>query len=276
MTLSKHIVILKTAIVISVLFIAALACAARDILPYYPQIEEGVQNRAVSNLIAGIFPASTNPYISFITLSTALLWALGTLILIYYFFEKTQSVEVNFFIFFVFSLVFEVLRTSIPLRIAFQLPASFLSMSAHILVFWRYFGLSSLLIAGLYSAGLSIEKEENVIFPLFIISVFLSVRIPINTFTYDSSFCLVNGYPMTFKIMEIVVIFLTMLSFFAGAFKSGQKEYYFVGIGSFLVLVGRALLVEGDTYILPVIGLAFLCGGVYFITVYLKKIYLWI
>jgi len=276
MTLSKHLLILKTVIVVSILFIAALVCAGWVILPYYPQIEEGVQNRAVPDVIAGLFPASTNPYISFVTLSAAMLWALGTLILIYYFFEKTQSVEVNFFIFFVFSLAFEVLRASIPLRLAFQLPAFFLTMSAHILVFWRYFGLSSLLIAGLYSAGLSIEKEENVIFPLFIISVFLSMRIPINTFTYDSSFCLVNGYPMTFRVMETVVIVLTTLSFFAGAYKNGLKEYYFVGIGSFLVLIGRALLIEGDTYILPAIGLAFLCGGVYFITVYLRKIYLWI
>jgi len=276
MTLSKHLVILRSGIVLSVLFITVLAVVSWYILPFYPQIEEGVQNRAVPGFLSALFPQTANPYIPFATLSAALLWALGSLIVTFYFFENTQSVEVNFFILFVLSFVFEILRISVPLYLAFNLPVVFLKASAHILMFCRYFGLLSLFIASLYAAGLSIEKEENVILPLFIITIFISIRIPVNIFTYDSSFCLVNSYPVTFRIVETVISALTTLSFFASAIKSGLKEYYFTGIGAFFVLTGRSLLIEGDTCILPATGLLLLCAGVYFITTCLRKIYLWI
>jgi hypothetical protein len=190
-------------------------------------------------------------------------------------FEKTQSVEVHFLIFFVFSLVFEAARLGIPARIAFNLPGILLSFVARTLIFFRYFGMFSLFTASLYSAGLKIDKEENVIFPLIIITLFLSMSLPINTFTFDTTLCLANGYPLVFRVMEYLVAGFSALSFVYGAWKASVKEYYLIAVGTLLAFIGRSILIDADFYLMAATGFILLSGGTWLICYHLRKLYLW-
>ena len=278
MTLSRHTLLLKLGITVA-------ACAAGAILVVSKMTlglcKELVDRAAETGRRAGFpflsdFLPPPEPYAAYLTMIIAVFYALAALILLFYFFEKTQSIEARFFMFFVFSFVFETLRAALPLSMMLNLPGEYIGLSAHTLVFFRYFGVFSLFCASLHSAGLKTEKEENIIFPLIVATLFISFRLPINQFTWDTSLYLVNGYPTAFMFLEITVSLLTVFSFFAAATRRAVREYYWVGVGAFFVLVGRAALFYGDTYLQPVLGAIPLAAGTYLICAYLRKIYLWV
>jgi hypothetical protein len=274
MTLSRHIQLLKIWIAFSAFALAGVAAVSWKIMPYFPALIESAQNRSLLPILSNFLPVQTT-YTPFVTVVAAIIYALITLIMIFYMFEKTQSVEVHFLIFFVFSLVFEVLRLGIPVRLAFNISGILLALAARLLVFFRYFGIFSLFVASLYSAGLKIEKEENVLFPLVVITLFLSMSLPINTFTFDTTLCLANGYPIVFRVMEYLVAGLSGLSFFYGAWKTSAKEYCFIGIGALLAFTGRGILIDADFYAMAAVGLVLLSTGTWLICYHLRKLYLW-
>jgi hypothetical protein len=274
MTLSRHIQILKLGIAVAALAFIGVCIISWKIVPLFPNLIKNAQGRSEFSYIINLLPGEA-PYTAYVTVLAALIYALLTLIFIYYLFEKTQSVEVHFFIFFVFSFVFEALRLGIPSRIAFNLPGLLLGFSARTLVFCRFFGVFSLFTASLFSAGLKIEKEEAVLFPLIIITLCLSMTVPINTFTYDTTLCLSNGYPVIFRVMTGLVAFFSALSFFYGAWQSGTKEYYIIGAGALLAFIGRNFLLDADFYLLAAAGFILLGAGSCIICLYLRKLYLW-
>jgi hypothetical protein len=274
MTLSRHVQLLKIGIAFSALALAGVAAISWKIMPLFPYLVKTAQNRSLLPLLRDFLPAQTT-YTPFVTVVAAIIYALITLIIIFYMFEKTQSVEVHFLILFVFSLVFEVARLGIPVRLAFNISGILLTLVARLLVFFRYFGMFSLFIASLYSAGLKIEKEENVLFPLVVITLFLSISLPINTFTFDTTLCLANGYPIVFRVMEYLVAGLSALSFVYGAWKASVKEYYFIGFGTLLAFTGRGILIDADFYAMAAVGFVLLSGGTCLICYHLRKLYLW-
>jgi hypothetical protein len=278
MTLSRHTLLLKLGITVAACATAGILIVSRMTLGLCKEFVERAAEtgrRAGFPFLAGLLPPPA-PYAAYLTIIAAAFYALAALILLFYFFEKTQSIEARFFMFFVFSFVFETLRAALPLSVLLNLPGEYIGLSAHTLVFFRYFGIFSLFCASLYSAGLKTEKEENIIFPLIVITLFISFRLPVNQFTWDTSLYLVNGYPSAFTLLEAAVSLLTVLSFFAGAARRATREYRWVGAGAFLVIVGRAALFYSDTYIQPVLGALPLIAGTYLICAYLRKIYLWV
>jgi hypothetical protein len=274
MTLARHIQILKIGIAVAAAALVGVGVISWKIIPLFPSLIKNAWNRSTFSVIVNLLP-SESPYAAYVTVVASLVYALAMLIFIYYMFEKTQSTEVHFFIFFVLSLLFEILRLSIPSRIAFNLPGILLGFSAHALVFCRFFGMFSLFIASLVASGLKIEKEESLLFPLIIITLCLSIAVPINTFTYDTTLCLANGYPAIFRVMTYLVAFFSTLSFFYGAWHSGTKEYFAVGVGTLLAFLGRGILIDADFYLLAVTGFAMLSAGSCLICLNLRKLYLW-
>jgi hypothetical protein len=265
--------LLKAGFLIAAAAAVTLILLSWKILPYYPDLVAEAQSRSLT-FYEALPPA--DDYASYATIAASIFYALIVLITLFYLFEKTQSVEVHFFFFFVFSFVFEILRIGIPVRLEFNLSGILLGAVAHTLVFFRYFGLFSLFAASLYASGLKIEKEESIILPLIVVTLFLSLGVPVNTFTWDTSLFLANGYPTVFRVLECTIALFTGISFFIGAWARNIKEYYFVGIGSMLAVTGRLFLINGDTYLLPAAGFILLMLGTYLICSYLRKIYLWV
>jgi hypothetical protein len=274
MTLSRHVQILRIGIAVAAAALTGVCVISWKIIPFFPALIKNAQNRSEFSYIINLLPGES-PYAAYVTVMAALVYALVTLIFIYYLFEKTQSSEVHFFIFFVFSFVFEALRLGIPSRVAFNLPGYLLGLSARALVFCRFFGMFSLFIASLFSAGLKIEKEEEVLFPLVIITLCLAMVVPINTFTYDTTLSLANGYPVVFRVMSALVAALSALSFFYGAWQSGLKEYNIIGAGALLAFLGRTFLLDADFYLLAVAGFILLVAGSFLVCFYLRRLYLW-
>ncbi|MDR1596504.1 MAG: hypothetical protein LBR99_02250, partial [Treponema sp.] len=103
MTLSVRNNYFKSGIALSLLSLGITLSVSFVIFPVYPQIDAGAIRSAgfFQSLISPFFKAM--PYVPFVTMVSSVLYALITMIFVYYFFEKTQSPEILFFAFFVVS-----------------------------------------------------------------------------------------------------------------------------------------------------------------------------
>ena len=230
----------------------------------------GIIQKHVNNFAAPM------AYIPFWTMLGAVMYSLISITLIYFFFEKTQSPEIIFFGFFVFSLTFELLRIIIPLKMVFPFPVIYLVNATQVLLFGRYFGLFSLFAASVYAAGFDIQKQRNIFFMLILSSLVIALTVPVDSLVWDTSLKMMSGYSFMFSMVELGIIAAAILTFFVSAFTRGSKTYIFAGLGSLLAYAGRNILINSDSWITPVPGLLFLAAGTWLICSRLHKEYLWL
>jgi hypothetical protein len=136
MTLSGRNAVFKAGIAIAAAGIVMLITAIFTIVPVYPAVSEGITQRApgiIQSFIGRFF--EPNLYVPFVSMIGAGIYALVTLILIHYFFEKTQSPEILFFAFFALSFSFEIIRLMVPLHKIHNISPLYLIMIFRVLLF---------------------------------------------------------------------------------------------------------------------------------------------
>jgi hypothetical protein len=277
MTLSQRNFCLKWGILISALCLLLILTLARKILPLYPYLAETAAER-----VPGIVQAAAAwlfapvPQAPFATMTAAVLYALITALLSYFFFEKTHSPEITFFAFFALSCTFEILRIMAPLRELYDFPSALLIWGAKILLFGRFFGVLSLFASSVYAAGLDFQKQGNIALGIALVTLIVALGVPIDGMSWDTSLTMISGYSPMFHLVESVIMIMSVLSFLVGAYIRGTREYLFVALGALLVSLGRNLLIGADTWAVPLVGLALLAAGTWFITGRLHQVYLWL
>ncbi|MDR2402940.1 MAG: hypothetical protein LBD78_02810 [Spirochaetaceae bacterium] len=277
MTLSSRNYLFRAGIVVSVLTISVIVGTSFVILPLYPALLPMAARRStdVVRFLVGN-AAGSAPYIPFITMSAACFYAFITMIFIYYYFEKTQAPEILFFALFALSLTVEASRIMVPLRMAYELPTAFLVMASRGLLFGRFFGVFSLFAASLYAAGLEMRKQGNILLIIALLTLILAIGVPIDGMSWDSTLSMIYGYSSMFRLVETGLVLITTITFFVSAYSRGSGEYVFIGIGVFLVYIGRNMLLGADTWIAPIPGMAILIAGTWFICSRLHRVYLWL
>jgi hypothetical protein len=258
---------------LSVLFIIAVSLVT---IPAYSSIDTENIRRSEGFLqtIAGRF-SQPNFYVVHGSIIILALFSLAVLCLIHYFFEKTQSQEVLFIAFFVTSLSCEPVRLMMPLQQVYEIPFFYLFIASRILLFGRYFGLFSLFAASIYAAGLETQRQRTFIFVVIITSLIIALGTPIDTFTWNTNFNAAYGYASAFRMLNAVVLLVTVTGFLVTAYSRGSREYVFIGIGTLLVFAGRGILINADSWV-SLSGLVLLSLGAWFICSYLYKVYLWL
>jgi hypothetical protein len=276
MTLSARNNYFRIGIALSLVSLALTLALCFITFPAYPQVgAAAVRTTGIfQSLVSRFFQPQA--YVPFATMASAVLYAFVAMILIYYFFEKTQSPEILFFALFVSSFAFEGLRAVVPLMGVYDLPAFYPVLASRALLFARFFGIFSLFAASVYAAGLGEQKQENIVFIIAIAALIIALGAPIDGLAWDSSLVMIRGYPSMLKLVEAGTMVITMLSFFISSYSRGSREYIFIGIGAFLVFLGRAMLLASDTWITPLPALLLLTGGTWIICVQLHHVYLWL
>jgi hypothetical protein len=276
MTLSERNNVFKAGICIASGGLVFMVITAFVIIPAYPPVL-GETTRRSAGIIQGLaaFFLKPSPYVPLVSMISAVLYAFIAIIVIYYYFEKTQSPEILYIGFFVLSFALEASRIMIPLKIRYELPSVYLIMASRVLLFGRYFGIFSLFVASVYAANLKVQSQRSSIFIIALITLMTALGIPIDGLSWDSSLCMIRGYSTMFSIVEVGVVLISLVSFFISAYTRGIKEYAFIGIGSFLVILGRNMLFSADTWITPFPGALLLALGTWSICTQLHKIYLW-
>ncbi|MDR2370172.1 MAG: hypothetical protein LBD71_01725, partial [Treponema sp.] len=194
MTLSGRNLCLKTGILFSFVFLILTAAAAWFVIPVSPAVSAEASRRPpgiVSALTAGFMEPS--PYVPFASIGGSVLYSFLTVILIYYYFEKTHSPEIIFVAFFVLSFSMEGMRAAVPLGRVFTFPGLYLLTASRFLLFGRYFGIISLFAASVYAAGLEVQKQRNTIFIMIVSTLVIALGVPIDVLSWDSSFSVISG-----------------------------------------------------------------------------------
>ena len=227
----------------------------------------------IQNLITRSIPPSD--MVPFIVMVFSAVYSLVSIFLIFFNFEKTQAPEILFIAFFVLSLSFEITRIMLPLQLIHSFPVLYVTFSARILLFARYFGIFSLFAAGVYAAGLDIQNQLNAFFLMVLASLVIAVNIPVNALVWDSSFKMMNGYGSMLSMVEIGVIIITIITFFISAYTRGANTFVLVGIGVFMIFIGRNILITSDNYLSMALGVLLLTAGTCLTVIKLHKEYLW-
>ncbi|MDR3138432.1 MAG: hypothetical protein LBT95_02030 [Treponema sp.] len=276
MTLSQRNDFFKAGILVAAAFLIMIIVLSFVILPVYSSAISETTKRSTGIFQVFITPfLQSAPHASFASMTGAVVYAFITIILVYYFFEQTQSPEILFFAIFVISFSFEGIRVMVPLKIIYGLPMVYLMMGSRILLFARYFGIFSLFTASVYASGLEVQKQRNTLLVITVADLMIALGVPIDGFVWDSSLSMISGYPGMFNMVELGVIVISTLSFFVSAYSRGTKEYLLIGLGSLLVFFGRNMLLSTDTWVTLLPGLLLLALGTWFVCTQLHRVYLW-
>ncbi|MDR2210723.1 MAG: hypothetical protein LBO65_04545 [Spirochaetaceae bacterium] len=277
MTLAQRNCYFRGGIILSSLCLLCLVALAGKLLPLYPELSHGALHRSqglFQNLAARFFDPV--PQVPFASAAAAVVYALATSILVFVFFEKTQSPEILFFGLFALSFVFEILRLLLPLQGAYNFPSILLILGTRILFFGRLFGVLSLFASSIHAAGLEMQKQGKVILTIVIAILVISSRIPVNGLAWDSSLTMLCAYSSMFRLVEYTLMGISIVSFLIAAYTKGTGEYLFISLGAMLVSLGRGMLINADTWISPLPGLIMLIAGTWFIAERLHQVYLWL
>jgi len=277
MTLSERNLVFKLGIALSFLCLLISIIMSIKVFPVYTVMETEITRRSV-----GIFGALTGKF--FDTKLTAVhccilasvLYSFLSIIFIYYFFEKTQSPEILYVVIFAASFSIEALRLILPLGRIYELPSLYQLTASRIILFCRYFGIFSLFTAGVFAGGLKAQKQRNIIMVITVITLIITLGVPIDTQAWDSSLNMINGYTSMFKLIEAGTLLITTINFFIAAWSRSSHEFVFIGVGSIMAFLGRNILLSTDTWAGLPIGLLFLVAGTWLICTRLHKVYLWL
>ena len=277
MTLSARNDFFKGGITLSAVSLVLIAAGGYFAFPAYPEAAAAAAMRSrglLQIIIENRVQASA--FIPFYSMLGASVYSLISIIIIYHFFEKTQCPEIFFFGLFVVSLSFEFVRLLLPLKNIYPYPSVYLVTSSRLLLFGRYFGLFSIFAAAVYSAGLDVQRQQSVFFILVLSSLIIALNVPVDSLVWDSSLKVYSGYDKMFAMLEGGILAVTMLTFFVSAHTRGSRTYVSIGIGAFVVLAGRDILLCSDTWITVIPGLLMLALGTWYICTRLHREYLWI
>ena len=277
MTLSARNNVFKLGIVLSFLCLLICLFASIKVVSLYPSMEGEITRRSAT--IFQIFTGkmlNTNLLAVHCCISALVLYSFFSIILIYYFFEKTQSPEILFVAFFAASFFLEALRLLLPLSRLYEIPSLYLLMVSRIILFGRCFGIFSLFTASMYAVGFKAEKQRNVVLIISVTTLIITLGVPIDTQVWDSSLNMISGFVSIFRLIEAGTILITTVSFFIAAWSRSSREFAFIGTGSALAIMGRHILLNADTWAALPTGLLLLVVGTWLICTKLHKIYLWL
>ena len=277
MTLSGRNLIFKLGIVLSFLCLLICIIVSIETSPLYPSMENETVHRAESifQTLAGKWFGPELLAVHYCILALVL-YSCFSMIFIYYFFEKTQAPEILYIGLFAASFSLETLRLVLPLSWVYEIPSLYSLTTSRILLFCRYFGIFSLFTASVYAAGFKAQNQRTVILIITVTTLIITLGVPIDTQTWDSSLNMIGGHISMFRLIEIGTFLITTISFFIAAWSRSSREFAIIGTGSALAFLGRNILLNADTWAGLPIGLVFLVIGTWLMCTRLHKIYLWL
>jgi hypothetical protein len=277
MTIAARNIVFRVSIFMSLCLLVLGILAAPRCLAAAPELVRMALERPpgiLRGLMERISPPV--PWAPLATIGGSLLFALGGLILVLYYFEKTPAPEILYVGIFILSLSLEVARIMLPLSLEWNLPGLFGAIAQRILLFGRAAGTFSLFTAGICAAGLDSKRQGNILLVILLAGLVIALGMPVDMLAWDTSLCLKLGYGTMLLIAEAGIGIIAALSFVVSARIRGSREYMAAGAGALLAFIGRSVFLRADTWITPLPGLILLTGGTLLLCSRLHRIYLWL
>jgi hypothetical protein len=275
MTLFGRNVFFRVGITFCAVSALLILAASFSVLPEYQNIGGDISRPAdFFQVFLGNF-FETNFLAVHVSMIMVVFFSLIGIILILSFFEQTSAPEILYIAIFTISFSFETIRLVLPLYLIYDIPSLYLLIASRVLLFARFFGIFSLFAASISAAGLEVQMTRNVLL-VIIVATLVMIGVPIDTQNWDTSLNIVYGYNSIFRLIEFIVLIISVVSFFIAAHIRGTREYVYIGIGLMVALIGRYFLLYSDSWAGPAPGILMLSFGIWFVCSKLHKIYLWL
>jgi len=275
MTLSERNVFFRIAIAFCTISALLTLAISYLVVPFYKTIAENTRRPGdIVQLFLGrlLKPDYFAVHTSMVML---VIFSLVVLFLILSFFEQTSTPEILYISLFIFSFSFEIIRLVIPLNLIYIIPSFYIMVSLRVLLFARYFGIFSIVAASLCSAGLEVQMTRNMILIIIAAAFVITIGVPIDTQSWDTSLNIIYGFSSTFKVIEAAAFLAAVISFFIASNVRGSDEYIRIGIGIMFAFIGRYFLLYFDNWAGPIPGIIMLSFGTWSACSKLHRIYLW-
>ena len=190
-------------------------------------------------------------------------------------YQRTASSEIFFFMFFLFSLTIEGLRTLNALLILEGAPVFVGVMLSKVIHFARFFGLFSFLFASLYSIEVSNQKFRILIMTSFLISLALTYVMPIDSSILLSNFLYKLGDEKSTWFITLILEIAVLANFLVAAFRKERREFALLALAVLLILAGREFVFFMSVPVFIGAGLVLTIVGIWLFRNQVHTIYLW-
>ncbi len=194
----------------------------------------------------------------------------------YLFFRKTPSPEIFFFVFALVSFSLESLRFTVPLLNSLATSPMALIPITRLVYFSRILTILSLFASGLFSTGLTYQRQEIYLGGFVMISFILAAALPIDFTTYSLPFLLEAGRETGFSIAYYTIAAIAVFNFIYAATIHNNHNYLFNAAALVIFIVSKEMFFFfPDTwYIFP--ALAGIIGATLLFAQKTHEIYLWL
>lgn len=197
----------------------------------------------------------TQSGVSFLSILFLMLYAPITGLFIFFNFEKTHSSEILYFTGFLFGCFLECSRLLIPLFALWNSHSSLLIYSTRITFFGEMLAILSLLVTGLSTTVSDVQDSERTLLFIFIVSLFFTMLIPINTTMISKTMRVETGFPITIQIIRLLFILLGTVSFLITFINKQAKEFRNITIDFLCISIGYSIEIFANTLFKFILGI---------------------
>jgi len=231
----------------------------------------GNNNTAEFNYLTGNYSPFSVLYLIFIKN----LFVLAAGLIFRNLFKKIASPEIFFFNLAIVALSFTSLRSLFLIDGFLGYPVYLSETISRSVYFGKIITILCLFISGLFSTGVSFQKQQSFLLIIIIIAFMLSSAIPIDLFETDIILLKGTGSEYGMNILFIILQFFAVLNFLVGAIKNNNHDYLFLALAVGMIALGNEILFNLIPGIVSYIAILSLISGTALFGYKIHKIYQW-
>jgi hypothetical protein len=190
-------------------------------------------------------------------------------------FQKIASPEIFFFGLAILCISFTSARSLLLIEGFLDYPIYLSEIITRAVYFGKIITVLCLFTSGLFSTGISFQKQESFLLLIALISFVLSTAIPIDLFETDLILLRGTGSEYGMNIIFILLQVFAILNFIVGAIKNNNYDYLFLAVGVGMVAIGNELLFVLIPGWISIGAILLLISGTILFGYKIYKIYQW-
>lgn len=198
-----------------------------------------------------------------------------TFLIIYLGFEKTQSLEIIYFIFFLVACLMETVKIYLPIDGLWNTSSHLLLFTGRVVVMGRILAPLSLLFAAFFGENEQRENVERNILILILVSIFTGIIIPLDSYQVTTSCTVLWSYRKSFHIVRVILSLLTFLVILLQGFEKDSQNLKNCSFFYTILITGYAILCATDCSFLLFAGAGLLTLGSVLYLRSIHSMYLW-
>lgn len=190
-------------------------------------------------------------------------------------FEKTQSLEIIYFIFFLVACLMETVKIYLPIDGLWNTSSHLLLFTGRVVVMGRILAPLSLLFAAFFGENEQRENVERNILILILVSIFTGIVIPLDSYQVTTSCTVLWSFRKSFHIVRVILSALTFVVILLQGFEKDSQSLKNCSFFYIILILGYAILCTADCSFLLFSGIGLLVLGTCLYLRSIHSMYLW-